>query len=155
MYFFARFTQGYPIPYSYMQDIHPLHSYVNFQVNWEMYCKNNKISKKNQNCTQACPGCHSAVKAPVLVTLGRNWKIYTAALPVCFTKERGRKGKVEKQISVQTSVVDGAEEGFIQSFIHSCWLLGVPHFWSVLQALWHRFSPEVPSPEVIFLPTLF
>lgn len=65
MYFFARFTQGYPIPYSYMQDIHPLHSYVNFQVNCEMYCKKNKISTKNQNYTQACPGFQGAVKAPV------------------------------------------------------------------------------------------
>lgn len=37
MYFFARFTQGYAIPCSNMRDIHALHSYVNFQVKWEMY----------------------------------------------------------------------------------------------------------------------
>lgn len=39
IYFFARFTQEYPIPCSYMQDIHAPHSYVNFQVNWEMYLR--------------------------------------------------------------------------------------------------------------------
>lgn len=76
-----------------MQDNHPLHSYVNFQVNWEMYCKNNKISTKNQNYTRACPGFHSTMKALVVVTLGRSSKIATAALPVGFTMERGRKGK--------------------------------------------------------------
>lgn len=120
MYFFARFTQGYPIPYSCMRDIQTLHSYVNFQVNWEMYCKNNKISTKNQNYTQACPGFHSAVKAPVVVSLGRSSKITTAALPVWFTKERGRKGKVEEQCPIQTSCwwSRGRFHSIIYSFIH-------------------------------------
>lgn len=35
--FTARLTQGYHIPCSHMQDVRALHSYVNFQVNWEMY----------------------------------------------------------------------------------------------------------------------